>query len=233
MPMTSEMANRAGIGSPPRSEERSDVQRLIAELRESARRAGVQADDPILPVIVALTHTIEFLSGRMDETQRIAIEASKRIEGSIVKSRAAAEAEERRIRASLAKDEAQTLRRIADGVVEAADTALARRVRTFDRNSAWTAAIVLLVVAGTAVAAGDWWGRERAYSTFGETGAALVKAAFQDGAEIAQKWKALIEWNDLAGALATCVTAGRVHVDQGRRYCDLQLWIEAQPIRSP
>lgn len=229
MPTISKVVNsRSGVAQAPHSEARNDVHWLTAELRESARQAGLQPDDPMMPLIVALTHTIEFLSSRVGQTERIAIEASKRIADSIVKSRAASEAEERRIRASLATDEARVLRRIADGVVEAADTALARRVRTFDRNSAWTAAVVLLVVAAMAWAAGDWSGRSRAYSTFGDTGAALVKAAFRDGPETAQKWKALIEWNYLPGALATCVAAGRIHVDDGRRYCDLQLWIEAQ-----
>jgi hypothetical protein len=210
-----------------------DAERLIAALREAARQAGLRRDDPMATLIHSFIRTIKFLGERTARSDRIAINASRRIARTVSQSRQAAEAETKRFRAVLAKTEADTVQRIATAIVETADVAWTRRVRVYDRNTAMLAGFILFAVAAACLAGGDWWGRSRAYVAFRETEAGLHEA-FIDGPDGAHDWLQLMEWNDLRAALLTCDAAqGRIHIQDGRKWCQVPFWIEKPVNPSP
>jgi hypothetical protein len=211
----------------------NESERLVAALREAAHQAGLRRDDPMAPLVLAFIHTIKFLGERCARSDRIAADASRRIAKTVGQSRQAAEAETARFRAALAKTEADTVGRIATAIVETADAAWTRRVRIFDRNTAALAGLVLFAVAAACLAGGTWWGRSRADAAFRETEADLHEA-FIDGPDSAHAWRELMKWNDLRGSLLTCDAAfGRIHVQDGRKWCALPLWIEKPANSQP
>jgi hypothetical protein len=204
----------------------NETEQLLNDLFEAAREAGLQPSDPMTPLIGCLAQVIRFLDQRTAKSDRIAINASKRIVQTIGQSHQASEAEEKRILAALATAEADTVRRIATAIVKTADGAWTRRVEVFDRNSAMLAGFLLFAVAATSIACGSWWGRSSAEGAFRETEAGL-REAFIDGPGSAYAWRELMQWNDLRGSLAACDAApGRIHIQDGRRWCEVPLWIE-------
>ncbi len=205
------------------------TKRLIEELGEAARRAGLRRDDPMAPLIKGLAYAIKHVSERTARSDRIAIEASRRTAAIVGEIRHAADAEAERFRLELASVEADTVKRIADAIVETSDVAWTRRVRVLDRNTAFLAALTIFAVASASLAGGFWWGRNVAFAAVQETEIAL-QAAFRDGAETAGAWSQLMNWNDLRGSLAACnSTPARSHLRDGRRFCDVPLWIEGIP----
>jgi hypothetical protein len=99
-------------------------------------------------------------------------------------------------------------------------------VQVIDRNTALLAGFILCAVAVASISFGAWWGRSSADAAFRETEAGL-REAFIDGPESAHAWRALMQWNDLRSSLATCEAApGRIHVQDGRRWCQIPMWIE-------
>ena len=211
----------------------NEAERLVTALRDAARRAGLNRDDPMAPLVLAFIETIKFLSNRTALSDRIATDASRRIAKTVSQSRQAAEAETKRFRAALAETEADTVQRIATAIVETADVAWTRRVRVFDRNTAALAGLVLFAVAAACLAGGAWWGRSSAYADFRETEADL-HAAFIDGPDRAHAWLQLMEWNDPHAALLTCDAAqGRIRIQDGRKWCQVPLWIEKPAIPQP
>jgi hypothetical protein len=214
----------------------NEAERLVAALREAARQAGLRRDDPMAPLVLAFIQTIKFLSERTAQSDRLTTDASRRIAQSVRQSRQVTEAETKRFRASLAKTEADMIRRIATGIVETADAAWTRRVRVFDRNTALLAGVFLFAVASASLAGGILWGRGLAYAAFRETEVGLHEA-FIDGPDTARSWRELMEWNDLRAAILTCdATQGRIHIQDGRKWCQVPMWIEKlanpQPPRS-
>ena len=211
----------------------NETERLVAALREAARQAGLRRDDPMAPLVLAFMQTIKFLGERSARSDHIAIDASRRIAKTVGQSRQAADAETKRFRAALAETEADTVQRIATAIVETADVAWTRRVRVFDRNTAALAGLVLFAVAAACLAGGAWWGRSSAYADFRETEAGLHDA-FIDGPDRAYAWLQLMELNDPRAALLSCDAAqGRIHIQDGRRWCLVPLWIEKPAIRLP
>lgn len=204
----------------------NDTERLVTALRNAARHAGLRRDDPLAPLIITFIETIRFLSERTSQSDRIITSASQRIAETVNRGRLTADAEAKRFRAELAKSEAETAQRIAAAIVEAADETWTRRVRVLDRNSAMGAALTLFLVSAVCLAGGAYWGRSRAYADFHETEIGLHQA-FRDGPDAAHAWQELMDWNDLRSALLTCNGAsGKIHLQDGRRWCWLPFWIE-------
>lgn len=212
---------------------KNEADRLVSQLHEAARQAGLRRDDPMVPLIRVLGEILRFISARTARSDRIASDASRRIARTVSQSRQAADAETKRFRAALAKTEADTVGRIATAIVETADAAWTRRVRVFDRNTAMLAGLVLFAVAAACLAGGAWWGRSSTYADFHETEADL-HAAFIDGPDRAHAWLQLMEWNDPRAALLSCDAAqGRIHIQDGRRWCLVPLWIEKPATPQP
>jgi hypothetical protein len=224
---------RSGSSPVPVSKDApEDVEALIAELREAARHAGIQRDDPMMPLLTTLAHQIRFLANRTAKSDRVVADMSERIIDALQQSRHAADTEIARFQAGIAQTEAVTIQRIADNIARAADRALTRRVTILQWNRvAWAAAILVCLTMGS-LAGGYWWGRDTALSSIHETEAGL-QVAFENGADAAQKWLDVMQWNDIADALAQC-TEETVSIQGGRKACNVPLWIEPpQPPPPP
>jgi hypothetical protein len=207
--------------SPP-STKKTD--RLISQLHEAARQAGIRHDDPMAPLIDGLAQTINYLNERSAWSERVVTVASRRILQALVQSRETADAEAQRFRTELALAEAETVRHVADSIVQTTDAAWSKRIRSLDRNAIVIVGFLMVAVAGTSALIGDWWGRSRTHNTFSQNDPLLQRALVPDA-----NWNELMSWNDLRKALAVCNSEG-VRVQDGRRWCRVGLWIEpSQP----
>jgi hypothetical protein len=201
-----------------------DVEALIAELREAARHAGIQRDDPMMPLLTTLAHQIRFLANRTATSDRVARETSARIIDALQQSRQAADTEIARFQAGIAQTETVTIQRIADNIAKAADRALTRRVAVLQWQLVLGAAGILFFVAAGCLGGGYWWGRSTALASIHETETGL-QVAFEAGAGAAQKWLDLMQWNSITQALGQC-TGAVVSMQSGRKACGVPLWIE-------
>jgi hypothetical protein len=221
-------------GSPPVPVSKDAVEEaeaLIAELREAARHAGVQRDDPMMPLLTSLAHQIRFLANRTARSDRVATETSERIIDALRQSRQTADTEIARFQAGIKQAEAVTIRSIADDIARAADRALTRRVTILQWNRiAWAAAFLVCLTLGS-LGGGYWWGRDTTLSSIHETEAGL-QVAFETSVGAAQTWLNLMQWNDIAGALAQC-TGPAVSIQSGRKACNVPLWTEPPQPSSP
>ena len=213
-------------------EEPEDVEALIAALREAARQAGVQRDDPMMPLLSAFARSIRFLGTRTTKSDGIIAEMSERMINALQLSRQSADSEIARFQAGIALTETVTIQRIADNIARAADRALTRRVTVLQWSRvAWAAAILVSLTVGSLVG-GYWWGHETTLGSIQETDTGL-QIAFQNGAGDARKWLDLMQWNTLSNALGQC-TGGSVSIQDGRKACNVPLWIEPpQPQSTP
>ena len=200
-----------------------DVEALIAELREAARHAGIQRDDPMMPLLTTLAHQIRFLANRTATSDRVARETSAKIIDALQQSRQTADTEIARFQAGIAQTETATIQRIADNIAKAADLALTRRVAVLQWQLVLGAAGILFFVAASCLGGGYWWGRDTALAGIHETEAGL-QVAFEAGAGAAQKWLDLMQWNNITDALSQC-TGSALSVQLGRKACTVPLWI--------
>ncbi len=217
--------------SPPDPSD-AEVEKLLNELREAVRRAGVQRDDPMMPLLTALAHAIRFLGERTSRSDRIAQETSRQTIDTLLQGRRTADAETARFQAGLASTEADIIQRVGAAIARSADAALTRRVRVFDRNTALSAAATLFVTAAVCLGGGYWWGYHAAADDIHQTELGL-RAAFDDGPATARMWLNLMRWNSLADALAHCHDPTTSTIEDGRRGCALPFWIEPAPTRAP
>ena len=215
----------------PEVESDPEVERLVDEIREAARKSGMRSDDPLMPLLTAYVKAIRLMAERTARSDQVAEQASRRIIEAIQQAHRAADAETERFKASLSVSESETIRRVADAIAVSAEKALTRRVRVFDRNTAYAAAGVLFAVAASCFGGGYWWGHHAATTSIHETEVGL-QAAFADGPDVAQKWLDLMTWNSLPGALAQC-TGTSTTIEHGRRECDVPLWTEPRPRTTP
>ena len=209
-----------------------EVEKLLNELREAVRRAGIQRDDPMMPLLTAMAHAIRFLGERTSRSDRIAQETSTQTIDTLLQGRLTADAETARFQAGLASTEADIIQRVGTAIAHSADVALTRRIRVFDRNTALSAAAALFIVAGACLGGGYWWGHRVAADDIHQTELDL-QAAFADGPATARMWLGLMQWNSLADALTHCHDPTTTSVEDGRRGCAIPLWIEPAPARAP
>jgi len=211
---------------PPPQPAVDEAQRLVAELRDAAYRAGMLRSDPVMPVLTAFARFITFLAERTASSDRTVADASQQITDALLLARQTAEAETARFRTKLATTEAETVQRVTVAIASSADAVLARRVRVFDRNTALRAAFALFLTAVTFLGGGYVWGSASAYLDVHETEADL-QTAFNQGAAAARNWLDLMTWNDINTALANCsLQPSMTRLQSGRRVCDVPLWIE-------
>jgi hypothetical protein len=196
--------------------------RLIAELHEAARRAGIRVDDPMAPLIDALALTIQYLNERSAWSERIITVASRRILQALVQGRETADAEAQRFRTELAVVEAETVQHVSDAIVKTTDAAWSKRISSADRNAVLIAGFFTVAVAVISAIAGNEWGRSRADNTLPQS-VPVSQSTF--GPEMNSTLKQLMSWNDIRKALAAC-SEDKVLVQDGRRWCRVGLWIE-------
>jgi hypothetical protein len=205
---------------------------LVAQMRIAARQAGIDDDGPLTPLLQAIILTLERLGTLTDRNARITTEHAIALATTLRDARQSADAETQRFYTSLEAAKANTVRDIAHHIARSADAALTRRVRVFDRNTALIAAAVLVSSILAACAGGYWWGNSSALATIHETEWRL-QAAFRQGEQGASLWAALMEWNqDILGAIRQCSGAATA-IQDGRRGCQVPLWIEKPPSSPP
>ena len=219
----------AGASPDPNSEE---VDKLLNELREATRRAGIQRDDPMMPLLTAMAHSIRFLGDRTSRSDRVSQDASQRIIDALAQGRQTADAELARFEAGLTKTEADIIQRVGTSIARSADTALTRRVKVFDRNTAMAAAGFLFAVGAACLGGGYWWGHYNASTNIQQIEQGL-QSAFADDPATAKMWLNLMQWNDLRDALHQCSDPNYSAIEHGRRECTLPFWIEAAPTTVP
>lgn len=202
----------------------AQTEALIDDLREKVRAAGVQRNDPMMPVAIILASLIRFFGGSIKRLEQIVERFSQRILGVLSESHRFAEAETRRFELELAHKEADLVQRVSSSIAQKADQALTRRVQVYARNTALVVAGALFSVSAACLGGGYWWGYHEAMTDFHETEAGL-RAAFSDGPQSAQKWLQLMQWNILPNALAQCRETN-LSTQNGRRGCRIPLWIE-------
>jgi hypothetical protein len=207
---------------PPKNDE--DVEKLIGELREAARQAGMQRDDPMMPLLNAIARAIRFLDVRNTKSERVTTETSQRIVDTLAASRAAATAQVEHFRAQLAATEADTIQRIAASIAHSADDALRQRMVTLGHAVYLTAAGVLFFVAIGCLTGGYWWGHHNVYYGIPEFKAGL-RDIFDKNPEEAKIWPGLIAWNTLTDFNHVCKD-NKIWTISNRRFCVMELWID-------
>jgi hypothetical protein len=68
------------------------IEHLVSALREAALRAGIQSDDPLMPLLTAFVQSVRFLDRRTTSSDRIVDQASRRITNALVLARTTADA---------------------------------------------------------------------------------------------------------------------------------------------
>jgi len=201
------------------------TEKLLDELRSAVKAAGVEPDDPMMPLVTAFARSIRFMAERGNTSDRVVASAAERINAALVEARRTADAEAERFSASILATETNIIQRIAGSIAASADKALTRRVKVFDRNTALWAAAALF---GTAIACGVggyFWGGNVARAAIYETEEGL-RAAFSHSYADANNWMLLMDWNDLSQALKSCGNANQAIIDHGRHACAVPLWTE-------
>lgn len=209
----------------------AEAVRMGRAIREAARKAGMQPDDPMAPLVEALARAVMFV-GQQCATVASTTEAVVERLGSLLSDgHAVADAEADRFRAQCQAAEAETIESLSTALADAAASAFGERVRAIDRRTAALVAIGL-VTALCAGAAGGWWaGVTTTRAAIGETETGL-RVAFRDGPETARLWLELMTWNDPRTAVIRCRDAGRIREEAGRKSCPLLFWV-SPPVAAP
>ncbi len=193
---------------------------LERQLKDAARRDGLDHDGPMVPTLHALYLCMATLREMTATLTQIPRHYVGQILSAIAASHAAAAAETQRFRAELEHIEATAIYRIAGSIAKSADQALARRVRVFDRNSAIAAAVILLVTGCGCY----WWGSSRAHDTVQQSEA---DPRATDSRPEDQQSADRLNYNNIERALAQC--ASQQETEDGHRVCNLRLSIEPIP----
>ena len=217
---------RALVQSPlPAVDVDEETEKLLGELQRAVKTAGLEPDDPMMPLVTAFARSIRFMAERGSTSDQVMALASERIRAALVEARHTADAEAGRFNAAVKAIETDIIHRISDSIASSADQAFVRRVRVFDRNTALLAAAALFVTAIVCGVGGYVWGGNVAQADIQETEAGL-KAAFSIDAADAKNWMLLMDWNNLGQALKSCGNANQAILDHGRHACALPLWTE-------
>lgn len=181
----------------------AEVEKLLAEMREAVRRAGIQRDDPMMPLLTALARSIRFMGEQTSRSDTVAQETGTQIMQALLQSRQNANAEIARFQAGIASTEADTIQHVGSAIARSADAALTRRIKVFDRNTALSTAAALFIVAAGCLGGGYWWGR---MSVTGEIDATVngAQIALGDHPVDAEALANLVKWNPMGQVLHEC-----------------------------
>lgn len=207
------------------------VEALIDEIRNAARLAGMTRDDPMMPLLTALTGTIRFQHERNARSEQISKQYVQRTVEMLQLNRANNNTEIVRLEAEAARIQANVIKDLGARIVADSNEAFTQRARTFERNSILFWASVLVAIIMCAVGSGFQWGHQNAMTGIHETEAGL-QAAFANGPADARMWLELMQWNNLRSALVQCNNGNRSSTDS-RLECDMPFWIEAPHAALP
>jgi hypothetical protein len=197
---------------------------LQDQLRQAVRTAGMDHDDPMMPLVTAFAQYLRFIDERITSSNRAAAEASQGITDTLVLTRDTANAEAQRFRDNLAVMGADNIRQVGTTIARAAEKALTSRVRVLARNSGLAAATILFVTAALCLGGGYRWGSDDATTGIQQTEWRL-RAAFAHGGPGANIWALLMEANDITIAIKQCNGPNLIPTGTARSACSMPLWI--------
>jgi hypothetical protein len=201
---------------------------LIDEMRQAARKTGVEADGPLGPVLSAFVLILEWLGVCIAELRAMTMEYGSQALQRRQADRAADEAATTRMQTQMEAAKVRILHDFRYDIAKDFDKLTAGRVRAEIWKISLVAALVLAASVATSLAVGYLWGRARAEASIHETESRLI-AAFRDGLPGASHWVGLMSWNDIMLALEQChERPGLVSVQHDRRACYVPLWIEPE-----
>ena len=199
---------------------------LIDELRQAARKTGVEVDGPLGPVLSALVLILEWLGACVAELRAITIEYGSQALQRRQADKAADEAAILRLQTQIEAARTKFIRDYGDAIIASVNELAVRRMRLVARNSGLIAAAVLTASIAASLGVGYRWGRANAEASIHETEGRLI-AAFRYGVSGASNWVGLMSWNDINYALELCRRRPDLAATQhGRRACKVPLWIE-------
>ncbi len=202
----------------------AEAVRMARDIRNAARKGGMQPDDPMAPLVEVLARGVMFVGqqcatvagadggrGRAPEHHPLGRSRGRRRGGGPLPGP---------MPGGRGRDRRQPL----DGPSRRGSRAFGDRVRALDRR---TAAFVGVAVIGALVlgAGGGWWAGDRSARAAIVATEDGVRAAFREGPTAAALWVDLMRWNDPRAALMVCREPGEVLTQGGRRGCRVPLWV--------
>lgn len=201
----------------------AEFEALEKRMAQAARRDGIDEDGPMVPTLQALRLCMDSLRDMTGVVAQIPTHYVGQILDALSASRTVTQAETDRFRAEIEHTETNIVRRVAQSIAEGADKALARRVRVFDRNTAFAAAVILVMTAGGCLGIGYRWGSSNARADIQQTEWRL-RAAFAHGGLGASLWALLMEANDIETAIKQCHGANLIPTGTRQSACMVPLW---------
>lgn len=214
-----------GTASAPSQSALLETEVIVDQLRAAVRHCNMGNDDPIMPLITAFVHAIRHIGARTAASDRVAQESSNAIIGALLQAKKVTDGEIERIMFSVSATESDRIQRVGDAIARSADGALTRRVRVYDRNTALLAALILFMIASIACGCGFLLGEKVAYADVHETQHEMSNL-FGERIDDTKEAIRLLRWNPMIASLAECTKPGRISVQDGRKSCSVQLWIE-------
>ena len=199
---------------------------LIDEMRQAARKTGVDADGPLGPVLKALILILEWLGACVAELRAITVEYGSQALQRRQADRAADEAATTRLQTQMEAAKVAIVHDFRADITRDFEKLTVGRVRTEVWKISLIAAAVLAASIAASLSVGYRWGGANAEASIHETEGRLV-AAFRYGMIGASNWVGLMSWNDINHALEQCRTRPDLAAIQHDRHaCNVPLWIE-------
>ena len=125
----------------------------------------------------------------------------------------------------------RAIERLETAAARGADRRAAELAQSRNRRTLLTYAGALLLALAVAGSVCFAWGQASANAVVHQTEQQLA-LAFRDGPAVAAAWANLMRSNDAGLALATC-TGAAVKVIEGRRACNVPLWLDPPILAAP
>lgn len=224
--------NEAGASLPPPEEScgasslQTRLAALIDELRQAARKTGVDVDGPLGPLLSAFILVLEWLGNYVTELRSISVEYGSQTLQRLQAVRAADEAATTRLQTRMEATKVRILQDFRDDIAKDFDKVMTGLVRAKIWKISFITALALVVYGAACLAIGYRWGRASTEASIHETEGRLV-AAFRYGVNGASSWVGLMSWNNIDYALRLCrERPDLAAIQHGRRACNVPLWIE-------
>lgn len=226
-------------GSPPAEEE---FERLVRNAQDRLRRAeelARLADDPATEAFSALAAHLDVLAGHHRlEKERVnarldvldgRLDEIHELHGEL---KAVGTAATTAARAGIGKAQAELARETAQQIAASAALQLKTMTRTSWLRAVSTAVVVGVVTFVTGGALGFAWGNGSAARTIASADAAVALVAKEEGPAAIKDWGILMRYNPIETLMAGC-TGKNLAVENGRKGCQMWLWIEAPSLSAP
>lgn len=202
---------------------------LVLDLFEAGKASGLNNDEPMLPILRALTATILFLDSRVAESDKALADAVQRVISVLDLSINSAAAEEKRLESSAKLIVTRSLDALGNGFVKTVDAGLLKRNQLLCRNIGLMASFVLFAVTISGIGGGYVWGRN---TTTGEIVAMVGKIQIPLGDNIvdARLVSKIFTLNSMAAAIRLCQNTSGQHflTITGVLGCNVTVYLEPQ-----